>query len=118
MTLAALLAQRAAARRARTVRLELQRGIPSLATIAATAAFWGLAGTCLGIVNSFTGCGGSKSICLAAVVERLAASFLTNAWGLLIAITALAAHSILNNQLERCEAEMALAISRLPDSLS
>ena len=115
--LAMEIAQRAAARRARTVRRELARGLNALATIAATAAFCGLLLTCWGIVDSFVGGSGSRSSHMAAVTSRLANALLYNAWGLILAIFAAATHRSLSTHLDIFETEMRLAVSLLPDAL-
>ena len=112
------IAQRAATRRARTVRRELSRGLSGLATISATAVFCGLLLTCWGIVGySFPGYSGSPTAYNYIVTDRLADSLLFLGWGLLTAICAATTYRLLTNQLDRFSSEMALAVSALPDSL-
>ena len=111
------LAQRAAARRARIVHRELARGLSGLATIAATAAFGGLLLTCLGIIDSFAGSGSTRSSQMVVVTSRVAKALLYNAWGLLLAIFAVATHRSISKHLDIFETEMALAVSLLPAAL-
>ena len=115
--LAMEIAQRAAARRARTVRRELARGLSGLATIAATATLCGLILTCGGIVSSFTGGSFTQSSYFAALSSGIANALLYNAWGLLLAIFAVATHRSISKHLDIFETEMALAVSLLPDAL-
>lgn len=70
-------AKRASARSATLIRLQLRRGLNGLATIASTAAWFGLFGTVLGMVNSFPGFAGDKGTLMAVIFERLShASYL------------------------------------------
>lgn len=115
---ALLMTQRTAARRARTVQRELARGLPVLATTAATAVFCGLLLTCWGIVGySFPGYSGSPTAYHYIVTDRLADSLLFHGCGLLTAICAFVGHRLLTHQLDRFSSEMALAVSALPASL-
>ncbi len=50
-----------------------------------TVPLLGLLLTVFGMINSFIGCGGERSICMAAVVERLARSIVPASWGILLA---------------------------------
>lgn len=111
------LAQRAAARRAREVQVELRRGVNGLATIAATAALLGLAGTCWSMMQGFGAGSFSKSTLLVAIMTHLADALLFNAVGLVLAISNTVVHRVAKDWLTECEVEMALAISLLPDAL-
>ena len=117
--LALLMAQRAAARRARTVRRELSRGLPTLATTASTAVFCGLLLTCWGIaLYSFPGYSGPPGGLRYVIIDRLADSLLFHGWGLLTAICAVIGHRLLTHQLDRFTAEMDLTVATLPASLN
>ena len=96
-------ARRAATRAASLVRKKMSRGLGVLATIAATAPFFGLLGTCLGIVNSFKGCGCEKSAMLAAIALGLSEAVAPAALGLLIATKALVGYRYLAAQLDSSE---------------
>jgi biopolymer transport protein ExbB/TolQ len=67
----------------------MKRGLKTLATIASVAPWLGLLITVIGIVGSFVGCGGEKSTCMAAIVDRLANVIARSALGLLVGIIAL-----------------------------
>lgn len=112
------LAERACQRRARCVELELRKRLNALATVTATAALVGLLGNAIGIINSFVGCAGSRSVCEAATASLIAQSFLTNAWGLLLAITSYLAHAHFTRRLDEFESEMAVATLDLLQALS
>lgn len=84
----------------------MKRGVSGLATIASTAPFFGLFGSVLGIVNSFVGCGGEKSACMAALTERLSQAVIPTALGLLVAIPALWSYRHLCAQIEAFDVEM------------
>ncbi len=113
-----MLAQHAAKRSAVAVHRDLARGLFGLGTVAATAPFLGMAGTVLGIFNSFPGCGGEKSACMAAVVERLSESMMPGAFGLALAITALWGYRYLDSRLDDFDAEMQNAILELTNRLA
>ncbi|MGA2593479.1 MAG: MotA/TolQ/ExbB proton channel family protein [Bryobacteraceae bacterium] len=62
------LAQHAAGRSAVDAHSQMARRLGGLGTVAATAPFVGMIRTVWGIFNSYPGCGGEKSACMAAVV--------------------------------------------------
>ncbi len=93
-------------RSADAVHGEMKRGLHGLATIASTAPFVGLFGTLLGIVNSFPGCSGEKSACMAAVMERLSESLVPTELALLVALPALLSYRYLRSELEAIDVEM------------
>jgi biopolymer transport protein ExbB/TolQ len=82
------------------------RGIGRLATIAAIAPLLGLVITVEGITHSFVGCGGEKSACMAALVERLANSVTRSAIGLLVGVMSLLCYRYLRTQLDGFAGEM------------
>jgi biopolymer transport protein ExbB/TolQ len=106
--------QHAAGRSARSVRRQMGRGLSGLATVAATAPFLGMFGTVVGIVNSFVGCDGEKSVRLAAVVNLLSQSMIPAAYGLALAIVASWGYKHLSARLSEFDREMCKAVSDLP----
>jgi biopolymer transport protein ExbB/TolQ len=111
------LAQHAAERSAKVVHRRMTRGLCGLATVAATAPFVGMIGTCWGVVNSFPGCGGNKSTCMAAVAALLSESIMPAALGLAVAITASWGYKHLNGRMADFDAEMQDAVGNLPGLL-
>lgn len=101
--------RRATGSSAAVVHRRMSRGLSSLATVAATAPFFGLFGTVVGIVNSCPGCGGEKSACLAAVVELLSQSLAPTTMGLLVAVPALWCYKYLRSEIEMENASLELA---------
>lgn len=110
-------AQRAAENSAMLVHRRMARGLRGLATVAATAAFMGMFGTCLGIVNSFVGCGGEKSACMAAVAALLSESIMPTALGLAVATAASVGYKYLSGRMAEFDLEMRDAVRDLPDLL-
>ena len=96
----------------------MKRGVNSLATIASVAPFLGLLITVEGIVFSFVSCGGEKSTCLAAVVDRLSNAIARTALGLLVGIPSLWCYRYLRGQLEDLDVEMRNAALELANVLS
>ena len=96
----------------------MARGLCGLATVAATVPFVGMIGTVWGIVNSFPGCGGEKSTCMAAVADLLSESLMPAALGLAVAITASWGHKYLSAQLADFDVEMRNTVRDLPDCLA
>ncbi|MCC6586518.1 MAG: MotA/TolQ/ExbB proton channel family protein [Bryobacterales bacterium] len=92
-------------RASRQVCQQLSARVSSLALIASVAP---LLGTLLNVrlfVGSFLGCGGERSACMAATVERIAQSFVPAAFGLATAIPAYVAYHSFTDRLRDCEAE-------------
>jgi biopolymer transport protein TolQ len=81
--------------------LALERHLPSLATIGATAPFVGLFGTVWGIMNSFTSIAATKNTTLAVVAPGIAEALFATALGLLAAIPAVIAYNKLSVDLDR-----------------
>jgi len=109
-----LVSERAAA----LVHRRMGRGRASLAAVVSSAAFIGIFGTVVGIVDSFVGCGGEKSACMAAVTKHLSEANIPTAWGLLLAIFAAWGHRYVCSQLESLDTEMRAASLDLANSLS
>jgi biopolymer transport protein TolQ len=97
---------------------KMGRGRASLAMIASSAAFLGLLGTVFGIINSFVGCGGEKSICMAAVTMNLSEAIIPTAVGMSIALWATWCHKYVCSELEIFDTEMRAATLELANSLS
>ena len=91
---------RAAERAAVAVRQEMKRGLNTLATIASVAPWLGLLITVIGIVESFPGCAGPRSFCMAAIADGLADALVRGALGLLVGIIAFCCYRYLLSQLE------------------
>jgi biopolymer transport protein ExbD len=71
-----------------TLTADLSRGASTLRSIAFTAPYLGLAGTCFGILDSFRGVGMQRAAAVAMMATNIAASLLTTASGLLVAFSA------------------------------
>jgi biopolymer transport protein ExbD len=79
-----------------------------LKSIAATAPFLGLAGTCYGILVVFsTGYSGSKSSFLALILLEVATTLTATVAGLIVAIPAAVSYNVLRNCLEKFESKRA-----------
>jgi biopolymer transport protein ExbB/TolQ len=113
-----LCAQHAAERAAAVTHRQVARGLDGLATVSATAFFLGMLGTLLGMVNSFLGCGGERSTCMAAMASRLSESLIWCAVGLAIATTASASRKYLSARLAYFDIEMQTAVRDMPDYLA
>jgi biopolymer transport protein ExbB/biopolymer transport protein TolQ len=111
-------AQHAAERRAVEVRQELSRGVFGLATVAATAPFFGLLGNVLGILNSFHGIDGERSSIMGAIAGCLSDSIVPTAFGVAVAVVAWVAQHYFRSRIEEFEAEMRCAVLALPAQLS
>ena len=98
--------QLACERAAAIVHRRMQRGLKSLAIITSIAPFFGLFGAVLGIISAFVGCGGEKSYCMAAVMDRLSNGLVPAALGLFVALQALWTYKYLNDQIETLDQEM------------
>src|SRR5579883_2893473 len=80
------LIDRACARAASRFSQQLSRRLDTLATVASTAPFFGLFGTCIGIINCFRGTVGDKSAYMAATAGYISEALLTTAISLILAI--------------------------------
>lgn len=84
----------------------ISRGLPWLATIAATAPLLGLFGTVLGIMRAFIGIGNTNSSNLAAVAPGIAEALIATAFGLGAAIPAVMAYNIFTSRAEVVQDEL------------
>ncbi len=94
---------------------ELKRGVPVLATIAASAPFVGLFGTVVGIINAFKGISTEKSTGLGAVAGGISEALVATAIGLFVAVPAVWAFNYFTSRLEGFDVEMGNSSSELID---
>jgi biopolymer transport protein ExbB/biopolymer transport protein TolQ len=94
---------------------ELKRGVPVLATIAASAPFVGLFGTVVGIINAFKGISTEKSTGLGAVAGGISEALVATAIGLFVAVPAVWAFNFFTSKLEGFDVEMSNSSSELID---
>jgi biopolymer transport protein ExbB/biopolymer transport protein TolQ len=85
---------------------DLKKGIPSLATIGATAPFVGLLGTVVGVINAFAGIGAQGSAGLGAVSAGISEALIETALGLVVAIPAVWLYNYFTGRLEYFNVEM------------
>ena len=85
---------------------ELERGLPFLATVGATAPFIGLFGTVWGIMNAFTEIAAQQNTNLAVVAPGIAEALFATALGLLAAIPAVIFYNKLTSDAGRITAGM------------
>lgn len=109
--------RRASGRSAAVVHQEMKRGLSGLATIASTAPFLGLLATVLTIPNSFRGCVGERSACMAAGFEGLANSLMPIALCLLVAVPAFCCYKYLRSEIDAFDVEMQNITLELTDYL-
>ncbi len=79
---------------------DLGLGLGTLRTIASSAPFIGLAGTCFGILNAFQGIGMEKSSAIAMIASYIAEALLMTAVGLFVAVPAVWLHNCLWRRVE------------------
>jgi biopolymer transport protein ExbB/biopolymer transport protein TolQ len=94
---------------------DLKKGIPSLATIGATAPFVGLLGTVVGIINAFQGIAATGSGGLGAVSAGISEALIETALGLAVAIPAVWMYNYFSGRLEYFSVEMDNSSSELVD---
>jgi biopolymer transport protein ExbB/biopolymer transport protein TolQ len=107
--------RRALERAEAIVHAELKRGVPTLATIGATAPFVGLFGTVVGIINAFHGISTEKSTGLGAVAGGISEALVTTAIGLFVAVPAFWAFNAFTSRIEGFDVEMSNSSSELID---
>jgi biopolymer transport protein ExbB/TolQ len=96
---------------------EARRGLPLLASVAATAPFIGLFGTVWGIMNAFTAIAASGNTSLAAVAPGIAEALFATALGLVAAIPAALAYNRLSAMLTEARGVASGAAERLARKL-
>jgi len=94
---------------------DLKKGIPSLATIGATAPFVGLLGTVIGIITAFQGIATTGSGGLGAVSGGISEALIETALGLVVAIPAVWMYNYFTGRLEYFNVEMDNSSSELVD---
>ena len=94
---------------------DLKKGIPSLATIGATAPFVGLLGTVIGVINAFHGISTTGSGGLGAVSGGISEALVETALGLVVAIPAVWLYNYFTGRLEYFNVEMDNSSSELVD---
>ena len=94
---------------------DLKKGIPSLATIGATAPFVGLLGTVIGIITAFQGIAATGSGGLGAVSAGISEALVETALGLVVAIPAVWFYNYLTGRIEYFNVEMDNSSSELVD---
>jgi biopolymer transport protein ExbB len=94
---------------------DLKKGIPSLATIGATAPFVGLLGTVVGVINAFHGIATTGSGGLGAVSGGISEALVETALGLVVAIPAVWMYNYFTGRLEYFNVEMDNSSSELVD---
>ena len=94
---------------------DLKKGIPSLATIGATAPFVGLLGTVVGVINAFAGIGSQGSAGLGAVSAGISEALIETALGLVVAIPAVWLYNYFTGRLEYFNVEMDNSSSEMVD---
>jgi len=94
---------------------DLKKGIPSLATIGATAPFVGLLGTVVGIITAFQGIAASGSGGLGSVSAGISEALVETALGLVVAIPAVWMYNYFTGRLDYFNVEMDNSSSELVD---
>jgi biopolymer transport protein ExbB len=82
---------------------ELNLSVDSLKSIASTAPYLGLAGTCLGIMGMFAAFEGSTHDFFVMVVTEIEAAFISTAAGLLVAVPAIVSYHCLRTLIDSLE---------------
>jgi biopolymer transport protein ExbB/biopolymer transport protein TolQ len=98
--------QRAMKRSAGVIHGELRRGLNLLASVGSTAPLVGAFGTVLGIVDSFRGCSGARSTCMAYTAEGISDALLLTALSLILGILTMWCYRYLTSELETFDREM------------
>ncbi|MCC6809871.1 MAG: MotA/TolQ/ExbB proton channel family protein [Deltaproteobacteria bacterium] len=103
------LTEKALERNAQRVLADLKRGLGGLATIGSSAPFIGLFGTVVGIINAFEQMAAKGSGGLATVSAGISEALVTTAFGLIVAIPAVAAFNYFTGTLEAITVDIAEA---------
>lgn len=98
-------------------KLKLEKGLSLLATLAANAAFIGLLGTVMGIIQSFGILSSQQGSAMNAVMFGLAEALVTTAIGIFVAVPAAIAYNLFSQKLRNAQLSASafrdLYISRL-----
>lgn len=96
---------------------QLKRGMPVLATVGSISPFIGLLGTVVGIIVAFKGISETGSGGIASVAAGISEALVETALGLLVAIPAVLMFNFLSTKIERFQASVEQAASKLLDVL-
>ncbi|OGR82424.1 MAG: hypothetical protein A3J74_07975 [Elusimicrobia bacterium RIFCSPHIGHO2_02_FULL_57_9] len=96
----------------------MQRGMPTLGTIASTAPFIGLFGTVVGVMRAFKDLAGAAGAGPGVVAIGISEALVCTAAGLFVAIPAVAAYNYFNNRTQRFAEEMSWVSEEILESLS
>lgn len=96
----------------------LQRGMPTLGTIASTAPFIGLFGTVVGVMRAFKDLAGAAGAGPGVVAIGISEALVCTAAGLFVAIPAVAAYNFFNSRTQRFTEEMSWVSEEILESLS
>jgi len=105
-------------RAARTLLLEAEGGLPSLAAISSTAPFVGLFGTVWGIMSSFASIADAHDTSLAVVAPGIAEALAATAIGLAAAIPASVGYNRLSAAFSRVSADLDCLVQERADRLA
>jgi biopolymer transport protein ExbB len=95
----------------------LKRGFGGIATIASTAPFVGLFGTVLGIINAFQSMAKTGSGGLSSVSAGIAEALVTTAFGLLVAIPAVALYNYFTGVVDKMVVDMDEVASEMVEAV-
>gem|GEM_PF-3103518 len=91
----------------RKIVADLAAGVTTLRSIASSAPFVGLAGTCYGIMAGFRGIGMLKSLAEALISAETASALVTTAAGIIVAVPSILAYNLLQTRVEEVKSELA-----------
>lgn len=87
----------------RKLAADLSVKVGNLKSIASTAPYLGLAGTCVGILSAFGAAGMERHTYLVMTITKMAAALVTTAAGILVALPATWSHNYLRRRIELLE---------------
>jgi hypothetical protein len=86
---------------------DLSIEVVNLRSIASTAPYLGLAGTCVGIMDAFGGIGMEKHAAEIMITSKVSLALVTTAAGILVAVTATCFYNYLRTRIDLLESEVA-----------
>jgi biopolymer transport protein ExbD len=90
----------------RTLASVLNIEVGNLKSIAVTAPYLGLVGTCVGILSAFGGVGMEKHAAMAMIMTRIALALITTAAGIPVAVLATCSYNYLRTRIDLLEGEV------------
>jgi biopolymer transport protein ExbD len=90
----------------RTLASVLNIEVANLKSIAVTAPYLGLVGTCVGMMSAFGGVGMEKHAAMAMIMTRIALALITTAAGILVAVLATCSYNYLRTRIDLLEGEV------------